>query len=196
MKIVIFIVNNTMIVLYLKESPLGLKYLGKCVNTNPYKYKGSGTVWRRHLKAHNITASEIKTTILFETEDKEELKKMGQYYSKLWDVVKSKEFANLIPEHGDGGNTGGFKKGVKFTEEHKKKLSEARKKYKHSPETNKKRAEAASKTKKGKPLTESHKQALKKPKDKIKNYSTCEICGVYTTKTVISRNHGKYKCEK
>ena len=185
-----------MIILYLKESPLGLKYLGKCVNVDPYKYKGSGVVWRRHLKAHNITVNEIKTTILFETDDKDELKKMGLYYSTLWDVVKSPEFANLIPEHGDGGNTGGFKKGVKFTKEHKKKLSEARKKYKHSSETNKKRGDAVSKTKKGKPLTESHKQALKKPKDKIKNYSICEICGVYTTKTVISRNHGKDKCKK
>lgn len=185
-----------MIVLYLKESPLGLKYLGKCVNVDPYKYKGSGTVWRRHLKAHNITASEIKTTVLFETEDKGELKKMGLHYSTLWNVVKSKEFANLIPEHGDGGNTGGFKKGVKFTEEHRKKLSEARKKYRHSPEANKKRGQAISKTTKGKSLSEEHKQALKKPKDKSKNYSTCTICGKHTTKTVISRDHGKNKCDK
>lgn len=184
-----------MITLYLKESPLGLKYLGKCVDVDPYKYKGSGVVWRRHLKAHNISAEEIKTVILFETEDKEELKKMGLYYSKLWDVVNNKEFANLIPEHGDGGYTGnGFKKGVKLTEEHRKKLSDARKRYKHSPETNKKRAMAVSATKKGKPLTESHKQALKKPKDRRKNNTTCELCGKYTTKTVISRCHGKNKC--
>ena len=67
---------------------------------------------------------------------------------------------------------------------------------KETPERNKKRADSISKVKKGKPLTESHKQALKKPKDKIKNYSICEICGVYTTKTVISRNHGKDKCKK
>jgi hypothetical protein len=185
-----------MIVLYLKESPLGLKYLGKCVNVDPHKYRGSGTVWRRHLKTHNISTTEIKTTILFETEDKQELKKMGIHYSTLWDVVKSKEFANLIPEQGDGGNTGGFKKGVKFTEEHKKKLSESRKKYKHSPETNKKRGESVSKSKKGKSLSEEHKLALKKPKDKEKNYSTCNICGKYTTKTVISRNHGKNKCNE
>ena len=185
-----------MIILYLKESPLGLKYLGKCVNVDPYKYKGSGTVWRRHLKAHNITAAEIKTTILFETEDKEELKKMGLYYSTLWDVVKNKKFANLIPEHGDGGNTGSFKKGVKFTEEHKRKLSVARSNQKDSPDRIQKRAKSISKTKKGVPLSEEHKQALKKPKDKNKNYSTCTICGKYTTKTVISRDHGKNKCRK
>ena len=185
-----------MIILYLKESPLGLKYLGKCVDTDPYKYKGSGTLWKRHLKTHNILISEIKSTILFETDNKDELKKMGLYYSELWDVVKNKEFANLIPEQGDGGNTGGFKKGVIFTEEHKKKLSIARSNQKDSPQRIAKRANSISKTKKGNPLTESHKQALKKPKDKIKNYSICEICGVYSTKTVISRNHGKNKCKK
>ena len=85
------------------------------------------------MKAHNISASEIKTTILFETEDKQELKKMGLYYSTLWDVVNNREFANLIPEQGDGGNTGGFKKGIKFTEEHRKKLSIARSSQKDSP---------------------------------------------------------------
>lgn len=184
-----------MIVLYLKESPLGLKYLGKCVNTDPYKYKGSGTVWKRHLKAHNILVTEIKTTILFETDDKDELKKMGLYYSDLWDVVNNKEFANLIPEQGDGGNTGGFKKGVVFTEEHRKKLSIARSKQKDSQATIQKRADAISKTKKGKALSDEHKEALKKPKDKEKNYSTCEICGKYTTKTVITRNHGENKCK-
>ena len=107
---------------------------------------------------------------------------MGLYYSELWDVVKNKEFANLIPEQGDGGNTGGFKKGVTFSEEHKKKLSLARSKQKDSPARIQKRANSISKTKKGVPLSEEHKKALKKPKNKETNYSTCEICGVYTTK--------------
>ena len=185
-----------MIILYLKESPLGLKYLGKCVNTDPYKYKGSGTVWKRHLKTHNISSNDIKTTILFETEDKEKLIQMGLYYSKLWDVVNSKEFANLIPEQGDGGNTGGFKKGVIFADEHRKKLSIARSKQKDSPERIKKRSESTSKTKKGKPLSNTHIESLKKPKNKEKNCATCSICGKFTTKTVISRDHGKNKCDK
>ena len=29
-----------------------------------------------------------------------------------------------------------------------------------------------------------------------KNYPTCTVCGKYTTKTVISRDHGKNKCSK
>lgn len=183
-----------MIILYLKESPLGLKYLGKCINVDPYKYRGSGTVWRRHLKSHNVSTQEIKTTILFETEDKDELKKMGLYYSELWDIVKSKEFANLIPESGDGGNTGGFKKGMVFSKEHKIKLSEARTGAKDSEITKKRRGKAISNAKKGNPLTEEHKSALRKPKDKNKNYTTCDICGKYTTKTMITKYHGENKC--
>lgn len=65
-----------------------------------------------------------------------------------------------------------------------------------SKEKLQKRANSISKTKKGVPLSEEHKKALKKPKNKETNYSTCEICGVYTTKTVITRNHGKNKCDK
>lgn len=183
--------------LYLKESPLGLKYLGKCESVDPFKYKGSGVIWKRHLKAHNFTETDIKTTILFETDNKEEFKKVALYYSKLWDIVNNKEFANLIPEQGDGGVTSGcFKKGVVFTDEHKAKLSRSRRSYTHSDATNKKRGRSISKTKKGKPLTDEHKEALKKPKNKIKNCATCSICGVFTTKTVIKRNHGEQKCRK
>lgn len=62
-----------MIYLYLKESPLGLKYIGKTTK-NPYKYMGSGLLWKRHIKKHNLKLSDIKTTILFETNDSESLK--------------------------------------------------------------------------------------------------------------------------
>ena len=88
------------------------------------------------------------------------------------------------------------RKGIVFSDETKLKMSKARSSQKDSPERIKKRAESISKVKKGIPLTDSHKQALKKPKNKIKNCLTCRICGVYTTKTVISRNHGKDKCKK
>lgn len=57
-----------MIYLYLKESPLGLKYLGK-TEKNPFKYNGSGLYWKSHLKKYNIKSKDIKTTILFETDD-------------------------------------------------------------------------------------------------------------------------------
>jgi hypothetical protein len=87
--------------LYIKTHATGLKYLGKTVG-DPYKYKGSGTHWLRHLNKHG---EEHTTEILFETDDKELFKEKALYYSNLYNVVESKEWANIVPEQGDGGNT-------------------------------------------------------------------------------------------
>ena len=57
-----------MIYLYLKESPKGLKYIGKTIH-NPYEYMGSGIVWKNHIKKHKLSAFDIKTTILFQSDD-------------------------------------------------------------------------------------------------------------------------------
>jgi len=78
----------------------GLKYLGTTNSKNPYRYKGSGTYWRFHCDKHGY---DIDTEILFETDSKEEIKSKGLYYSELWNVVESKEWANLKPEEGNGG---------------------------------------------------------------------------------------------
>jgi hypothetical protein len=91
-------------ILYLKTSPLGLKYLGKTTK-DPFKYKGSGKIWLRHLKKHNILANEIKTEILFESYDLEEFKINSKEISVKLNIVESKEFANLKIEEGDGGDT-------------------------------------------------------------------------------------------
>ena len=91
-------------ILYLKTSPLGLKYLGKTTK-DPFKYKGSGKLWLRHLKKHNILSSEIKTEILFESYDLEEFKINSKEISVKLNIVESKEFANLKIEEGDGGDT-------------------------------------------------------------------------------------------
>jgi hypothetical protein len=89
------------ITLYLKtHNKTGLKYLGKTTQ-DPYTYLGSGKHWRTHLKKHG---EDITTEILLETEDSDEISKWGIYYSKLWNIVKSKDFANLKLESGDGGD--------------------------------------------------------------------------------------------
>lgn len=180
--------KNTYI--YIKESPLGLKYLGKTVS-DPYEYKGSGKKWKLHLKKHNITANQIKTTILCETNNYDKLKELGLYYSNFYDIVNSSNWANLKPEEGDGGAT---RNGMKHSSETKKLLSERKigdnnpmkrpemrklmseigKNRIHSNESNKKRSEAlkgkkrpldvVEKIKKGltgKKLSEEHKQSLK-----------------------------------
>jgi hypothetical protein len=79
----------------------GLHYLGKTIK-DPFTYKGSGIYWTRHLEKYGNTVS---TLILKECETNEELGYWGLYYSELWDIVESDEWANLMPETGDGGDT-------------------------------------------------------------------------------------------
>ena len=106
----------TTIYLYKKTHKItGLMYLGKTISSDPYSYTGSGIYWTNHLKKHGY---EIETEILKECNTEEELIKWGQYYSKLWNVVESKEWANLIEEAGPGGF---------WSNESKQKLSKTKK---------------------------------------------------------------------
>jgi len=93
--------------LYIKTSPFGLKYLGKTTK-NPYIYNGSGKIWKRHLKKYNLSYIDIKTEIVFETNDVSELIKIGNELSIKYNVVKSNEWANLRIENSDGGDTSNF----------------------------------------------------------------------------------------
>lgn len=155
-----------------------LKYLCKTSKQNPHKYPGSGKYWKNHLKKHGRNLS---TEILFETVNIKEFHEKCLYYSKLYDVVKSKDWANEIPETGlDGGLTHSnpyWLIGHKHTEETKRKISESsinsvkiRKENgtynppflnkTHSEETKQKMSSSS----KGKPKSESHKLALSKAK--------------------------------
>lgn len=80
----------------------GLKYLCMTKQKNHIKYNGSGQYWLKHLKVHG---EDISTEIIFETENHNELRERGKYYSDLWDVVNSDQWANLRPEEGTGGDT-------------------------------------------------------------------------------------------
>lgn len=89
--------------LYIKtHNQTGLKYLGQ-TSKNPFKYKGSGKYWKRHLKQHG---NDVITDILGTYQNKEDLSAAGIYYSKLWNIVESSEWANLGPETGDAWNRG------------------------------------------------------------------------------------------
>lgn len=128
------------IYLYVKtHNDTGLKYLGKTSAKDPHAYPGSGKYWVSHLKKHGFT---YKTEILRECETKEEVKEWGEYYSNLWDVVRSKEWANFRPETGDGGATRGMT-GKKHTKATKIKISEKNKGHKHTDEAKKKIGAAA-----------------------------------------------------
>jgi hypothetical protein len=91
-------------VLYVKTHlDTGLKYLGQTSNANPHKYTGSGKYWLRHIKQHG---KNWETEILHESQDKKEIDTLGIYYSQLWNVVESSDWANLKPESGDGAASG------------------------------------------------------------------------------------------
>ena len=88
--------------LYLKEHKnTGLKYLGYTKREDCHQYQGSGVYWKKHIKKHGYS---VQTKILFETNNKDELKKMGMYYSNLWNVSDNPSFANLKTEEGISGS--------------------------------------------------------------------------------------------
>jgi len=88
--------------LYIKtHTKTGLKYLGKTIR-NPYTYNGSGLHWCRHLNKHG---TDVETQILKKCYSKKSLKAWGLFYCKLWSIVRSKKWANIRDESGDGGDT-------------------------------------------------------------------------------------------
>jgi len=92
--------------LYVKtHTTTGLKYLGQTSKSDPHKYTGSGKYWLRHLKCHG---KHWTTEILCESDDKHTIDQLGVYYSKLWGVVESSQWANLKPESGDGAASGRY----------------------------------------------------------------------------------------
>ena len=90
------------IYLYLKQhNKTGLKYFGK-TSKNPYIYNGSGVYWTRHLKTNGRDISTIK---VWEFTRQEVCTRFALWYSKKFNIVKSKEYANLCLENGlDGGD--------------------------------------------------------------------------------------------
>lgn len=108
---------STMFYLYLKtHNKTGLKYLGK-TNKDPHVYRGSGVRWTNHINKHGY---DVTTEILAECDTNEEIALIGGYYSDLWNIVESEEFANLKPETGDGGS-------YQHRQETKEKLSRIKK---------------------------------------------------------------------
>lgn len=87
-----------MFYLYLKKHNItGLKYLGY-TKKDPIKYRGSGLYWKRHISQYGYN---VITEILLESENIDEISKMGKHYSNIWDIVNNKEFANLCEEDGN-----------------------------------------------------------------------------------------------
>lgn len=102
----------------------GLNYLGKTTSKDPHGYSGSGKYWKAHLHKHGF---DYDTEILRECTSTDEVKEWGEYYSNLWNVVDSDNWANLKMESGDGGDPGPVGRD---------KISKAQTGRKHTPEEN------------------------------------------------------------
>lgn len=85
-----------------KHNKTNLKYLCQTKRKDPFLYTGSGKYWKSHLEKHGC---DISTEILGTFETKQKLREAGKYYSELYNVVESTEWANLRIEDGDGGDT-------------------------------------------------------------------------------------------
>jgi hypothetical protein len=107
--------------LYIKQHQItGKLYFGKTVK-NPEEYKGSGKHWTLHRRKHG---NKIDTVWYCLYLDEESIKEAALSFSKLWNIIESDQWLNLIEEDGIGN---GLPIGHKKTEEHKRKISESNK---------------------------------------------------------------------
>lgn len=174
--------------LYIKTHNItGLKYLGQTKSANPYEYTGSGKYWANHLKFHG---KDIRTEILLSTESKDELIETGLFFSKLWDIVKSKDWANLTEESGSGGN-------LWTHETHEKIKHTMLERYgtEHISQVPSVK-EKISKSLKGVPKSEEHKRNLKRPKtSKEKHHLSLVRRKLYQYGNEIIEDNLKEYCE-
>jgi len=176
------------IYLYLKtHNQTGLKYLGQ-TQKDPYEYKGSGKYWLRHLDKHG---DDVSTEILYVASSMEDLQQVGMEYSEKWNIVESKEFANLIPENGDGAILPGDRNPMfgtpctyKMTNDEIKSWKENLRKS-WTPE----RRVAWSAKKTGRSLSEEHKQ-------RISESNQGRIHSEHTRKKIAESNRGKKRSEE
>jgi hypothetical protein len=90
-----------MIYLYVKtHNQTSLKYFGKTTKKDPYKYKGSGKYWTKHLKVHG---NDVRTEIVGVFDSKLECTEFAIKFSKEHNIVESNEWANLRMENGVDG---------------------------------------------------------------------------------------------
>jgi hypothetical protein len=83
------------------HNPTGVKYFCKTTMLKRlHTYTGSGTVWKRLINKHG---KDISTGVVGIYYDEKRCAEAALQYSKEWDIVNSKEWANLIEENGMTG---------------------------------------------------------------------------------------------
>lgn len=108
------------IYLYIKTHNItGLKYFGKTTNKDPFKYRGSGKYWKRHIRKYGY---DVNTEIFGQYTDELLCSLAALKFSKENNIVNSRLWANLQEENGyDGAPIGHI--GHQFTSEEKQKMS-------------------------------------------------------------------------
>lgn len=185
-----------MIYLYVKQHSItGLKYFGKTYYTDPYKYKGSGTYWKKHIKKYG--RHYVETLNVWQFECPEECSKFATKFSAENNIVESNEWANLITENGRDGSPNGRV----FTDDHRRKLSESHKGYKHKPESiermkgriisDETRAKFSKASSGRRHNDETKLKISQSNKGKPKSTATCSVCGTSSSVNNISRWHNE-----
>lgn len=91
------------IYLYVKTHNItGLKYLGMTRREDYHAYPGSGKHWIRHLQKHGY---DYTTEIVYQTDSMDDFKVFALSYSIQHNIIESSNWANLMFEQGDGGDT-------------------------------------------------------------------------------------------
>ena len=178
----------TIYYLYKKtHNKTGLNYLGYTTR-NPFKYKGSGIQWGKHLQEHG---DDIRTVILAKSDQKTTIQSLGRHYSEVWDIVKSSEWANSMKE--TCGGPGGVR-GLTKSEKTKEKISKRLTGRKHTPE----QCLAKSKRQRGKPKSKEWVNKMTGRKNplvslalsgKKKPVVTCPHCGKIGGVSAMNRWH-------
>jgi hypothetical protein len=141
------------IYLYHKHcSHCGLKYFGRTIRPNPYKYLGSGRKWKAHVKKYG--KEHMITDWVKSFESQEECTEYAFAFSNNHNIVESSDYANLCLE--DGLHSSGT---INISEETRNKISQSSKGRVHSEETKRKMSEF----KKGKslpPRSDEHRRNL------------------------------------
>lgn len=81
----------------------GLKYLCITKRIDHCVYTGSGSLWKKHLDEYG---NDFSTEVIFRSDDYGSFVEKCLYYSELYDIVSSDDWANRVPESGYNNNDG------------------------------------------------------------------------------------------
>ena len=163
--------------LYIKQhTKTGLKYFGKTTEKDPVVYPGSGFYWKSHLAKHGNDVTTLWAQLFT---NRDELIEEALSFSRSHDIVKSKEWANLIPENGLAGWTKGQPRSEETKLKHRGRITSdsTREKMKGriTSEETRQKLSLANKGKPKKPFSDEHKQKLSESgKGKMKGRNKSE----------------------